>query len=63
MLDFLYTAVSWVLLTWHKVFNALGLDPSGGLNWSLSIVSRVMRICARRCRSSMCSRSTFSASS
>jgi YidC/Oxa1 family membrane protein insertase len=42
VLDFLYTAVSWVLLTWHKVFNALGLDPSGGLNWSLSIVFLVV---------------------
>jgi YidC/Oxa1 family membrane protein insertase len=42
MLDFLYTAVSWVLLRWHSLFNALGLDPAGGLNWSLSIIFLVI---------------------
>lgn len=42
MLDFLYTAVSWVLLRWHQLFGFLGLDPHGGLNWSLSIVFLVV---------------------
>jgi YidC/Oxa1 family membrane protein insertase len=38
----LYTAVSWVLLRWHSLFNWLGLDPAGGLNWSLSIIFLVV---------------------
>jgi YidC/Oxa1 family membrane protein insertase len=42
VLDFLYTAVSWVLLRWHSLFNWLGLDPAGGLNWSLSIIFLVI---------------------
>ncbi len=42
MFDFLYTAVSWVLLRWHQLFTALGFAPSGGLNWSLSIVFLVV---------------------
>jgi len=41
-LDFLYTAVSWVLLRWHSLFTAVGLDPAGGLNWALSIVFLVV---------------------
>lgn len=42
MLDFLYTAVSWVLLRWHQLFTAIGLDEKGGLNWALSIVFLVI---------------------
>jgi YidC/Oxa1 family membrane protein insertase len=42
VLDFLYTAVSWVLLRWHSLFNWLGLDPAGGLNWALSIIFLVI---------------------
>jgi YidC/Oxa1 family membrane protein insertase len=42
VLDFLYTPVSWVLLQWHHLFNTLGLDPDGGLNWALSIVFLVI---------------------
>ncbi len=42
MFDFLYTAVSWVLLRWHQLFTAIGLDKDGGLNWSLSIVFLVI---------------------
>jgi len=41
-LDFLYTAVSWVLLRWHQLFTAVGLDKDGGLNWALSIVFLVI---------------------
>ncbi|MDT4944212.1 MAG: hypothetical protein QOH14_945, partial [Pseudonocardiales bacterium] len=37
MLNFLYTAVSWVLLRWHDFFS-LFLDKNSGLNWALSIV-------------------------
>jgi YidC/Oxa1 family membrane protein insertase len=40
--DFLYIAVSWVLLRWHSLFNVLGLDPAGGLNWTLSIIFLVV---------------------
>jgi YidC/Oxa1 family membrane protein insertase len=39
---FLYIAVSWVLLRWHSLFNVLGLDPAGGLNWTLSIIFLVV---------------------
>lgn len=42
MLDFLYTAVSWVLLRWHQLFTAIGLDKDSGLNWALSIVFLVI---------------------
>ena len=41
MFDFLYTAVSWVLLRWHDLFS-LFLDKDGGLNWALSIVFLVV---------------------
>jgi YidC/Oxa1 family membrane protein insertase len=40
--NFLYTAVSWVLLQWHHLFSAIGLDKNGGLNWALSIVFLVI---------------------
>jgi len=42
VLDFLYTAVSWVLLRWHQLFTAVGLKETGGLNWALSIVFLVI---------------------
>ena len=42
MLDFLYTAVSWVLLRWHSLFTAIGIDKDSGLNWALSIVFLVI---------------------
>jgi len=38
LLNYLYTAVSFVLLLWHRLFNALGLAPDSGLNWALSII-------------------------
>lgn len=41
MLNFLYTAVSWVLLRWHDFFS-LFLDKNSGLNWALSIVFLVV---------------------
>lgn len=41
MLNFLYTAVSWVLLRWHDLFS-LVLDKDSGLNWALSIVFLVV---------------------
>lgn len=42
MLDFLYIAVSWVLLRWHQLFTAIGLNQDSGLNWTLSIVFLVI---------------------
>ncbi|MDQ2836155.1 MAG: membrane protein insertase YidC [Actinomycetota bacterium] len=42
MLDFLYTAVSWVLLRWYQLFTFLGMDPKGGLTWALSIIMLVV---------------------
>jgi YidC/Oxa1 family membrane protein insertase len=39
--NFLYTAVSWVLLRWHDLFS-LFLDKDSGLNWALSIVFLVV---------------------
>ena len=41
MLNFLYTAVSWVLLRWHDLFS-LFIDKDSGLNWALSIVFLVV---------------------
>jgi YidC/Oxa1 family membrane protein insertase len=40
--NFLYTAVSWVLLRWHQLFTAIGLPSDGGLNWGLSIIFLVV---------------------
>ncbi len=34
----LYYIISAVLLGWHKLFELLGLDPAGGLSWTLSII-------------------------
>jgi len=36
--NWLYTAVSWVLLRWHELLTWFGLDAGSGLNWALSIV-------------------------
>jgi YidC/Oxa1 family membrane protein insertase len=41
VLDFLYTAVSWVLLRWHSLFS-LFINKDSGLNWALSIVFLVV---------------------
>jgi YidC/Oxa1 family membrane protein insertase len=38
----LYTAVSWVLLRWHQLFSAIGMDKDSGLTWALSIVFLVI---------------------
>jgi YidC/Oxa1 family membrane protein insertase len=42
MLDFLYTAVSWVLLRWYQLFTALGMSETSGLTWALSIIMLVV---------------------
>jgi YidC/Oxa1 family membrane protein insertase len=42
VLNFLYVAVSWVLLRWHDLFVALGMSKTSGLGWTLSIVFLVI---------------------
>lgn len=42
MLNFLYTAVSWVMLKWYWLFTTLGMDPNSGVTWALSIVFLVV---------------------
>ena len=41
-LDFLYTAVSWVLLRWYQLFTLLGMSETSGLTWTLSIIMLVV---------------------
>jgi YidC/Oxa1 family membrane protein insertase len=40
VLDFLYVGVSWVLLRWHDLFNAIGLGKDAA--WALAIVFLVI---------------------
>jgi YidC/Oxa1 family membrane protein insertase len=42
VLNFLYVAVSWVLLRWHDLLVALGMSKTSGLGWALSIVFLVI---------------------
>ena len=42
MLNFLYVAVSWVLLRWHDLLHALGMSNTSGLGWALSVVFLVI---------------------
>ncbi|WP_369130489.1 membrane protein insertase YidC [Modestobacter roseus] len=43
MLDWLYTAIAWVMKQWHSLFSTF-LDPAGGITWALSIVFLVITI-------------------
>jgi YidC/Oxa1 family membrane protein insertase len=43
LLDWMYTAIAWVLKQWHALFSTF-LDPSGGITWALSIVFLVVTI-------------------
>jgi YidC/Oxa1 family membrane protein insertase len=43
LLDWLYTAISWVLEQWHALFSTF-LDPAGGITWALSIMFLVVTI-------------------
>jgi YidC/Oxa1 family membrane protein insertase len=42
VLNFLYIAVSWVLLRWHDLFTHIGFSDSSGIGWALSIVFLVI---------------------
>lgn len=43
MLDWLYTAISWVMARWHDLLSTF-LDPAGGLTWALSIMLLVVTV-------------------
>lgn len=43
MLDWLYTAISWVMKQWHMLFSTF-LDPAGGITWALSIMFLVVTV-------------------
>jgi YidC/Oxa1 family membrane protein insertase len=43
LLDWLYTAISWVMKTWHSLFSTF-LDPAYGITWALSIVFLVVTV-------------------
>jgi YidC/Oxa1 family membrane protein insertase len=36
--------VSWIMVGWHSIFSAIGLNPDGGAAWALSIVGLVIVI-------------------
>jgi YidC/Oxa1 family membrane protein insertase len=40
VLDWLYTAIAWLLKEWHALFSTF-LDPASGLTWALAIVLMV----------------------
>lgn len=40
----LYYIISAVLIGWHRLFELLGLDPAGGLSWTLSIIGLTLVI-------------------
>jgi YidC/Oxa1 family membrane protein insertase len=49
LLDWLYTAISWVMARWHSLWNLVFSDPApetalGGLSWVLAIVFLVVTI-------------------
>jgi YidC/Oxa1 family membrane protein insertase len=43
LLDWLYTAISWVMARWHDLFSTF-LDPAGGITWALSIMFLVVTV-------------------
>ncbi len=44
LLDWLRTAVSWILVQWHQLLSAIGMDPASGWTWAFSIVGLVIVI-------------------
>ena len=45
ILDWLKIGVSWILVQFHSLFtNVLGMSPSSGWTWALSIVGLVIVI-------------------
>jgi YidC/Oxa1 family membrane protein insertase len=44
LLNPIMVVVAWLMVMWHKVWVAVGLDPDGGAAWTLSIVGLVIVI-------------------
>ena len=44
ILDWLKNAVSWILVQFHSLFSALGMNPDSGWTWTMSIVGLVIVI-------------------
>ncbi len=44
LLEPLYDAVTWIMVAFHTLFTELGMRPSGGPAWALSIVGLVVVI-------------------
>jgi len=43
LLDWLYTAISFVMKQWHALFSTF-LDPAGGITWALAIMFLVVTV-------------------
>jgi YidC/Oxa1 family membrane protein insertase len=43
LLDWLYTAIAWVMKQWHALFSTF-LDPASGITWALSIIFLVVTV-------------------
>ncbi len=43
MLDWLYTAIAWVMARWHALLSTF-LDPAAGITWALSIMLLVVTV-------------------
>jgi YidC/Oxa1 family membrane protein insertase len=43
LLDWLYTAISWVMKQWHALFSTF-LDPAAGITWALAIIFLVVTV-------------------
>jgi YidC/Oxa1 family membrane protein insertase len=43
LLDWMYTAIAWVMKQWHALFSTF-LDPGSGITWALAIVFLVITI-------------------
>jgi YidC/Oxa1 family membrane protein insertase len=43
LLDWLYTAIAWVMKQWHALFSTF-LDPASGITWALAIVFLVVTV-------------------
>ena len=44
IIDWLATGVSWILVQFHAIFSAVGMDPASGWTWTFSIVGLVVVI-------------------
>ena len=44
IIDWLATGVSWILVQFHALFSAVGMDPASGWTWTFSIVGLVVVI-------------------